>query len=429
MVWLYIPSSCVPVSECSGKGLEPDSSFLDSSTEPFATWSGKPLLPRNLSRLWRRESLIRHLSGLTCSPSTAQRGAGRWISSLPDSLARIFPSLAEEQGLTEKGLGCSFVSSTLQTIAVRQGSFWRTSVASLLPPPPLWTRKKASSKKERPPASWENWPTAGGLRNGSLFQRPTWEPVTSESAGSVSLGESWPTPVANDDNKTPAAHMAMKRRMKGGSRNTITSLNVKVQTKNWATPDCNTSTYSNGLFGQNLREQAKHWPSPRATDGTNGGPNQRGSKGDLMLPSAAAHWPTPNAHDGRRPGADLKSTQGGNLSRDAVVWPTPAARDSKGANSAEHALVTGGGRKHMDQLANFVEHSPSSPLAQPTSDGLKSYGSEPILRRRLNPAFGCWLMGWPCWWTNPGVTSSVRSEMASYRCALQQHLSSLLGER
>ena len=23
------------------------------------------------------------------------------------------------------------------------------------------------------PASWENWPTAGGMRNGSLFQRPT----------------------------------------------------------------------------------------------------------------------------------------------------------------------------------------------------------------------------------------------------------------
>ena len=27
-------------------------------------------------------------------------------------------------------------------------------------------------------------------------------------------------------------------------------------------------------------------PTPRATDGTKGGPGQRGSKGDLMLPSA-----------------------------------------------------------------------------------------------------------------------------------------------
>ncbi len=30
-------------------------------------------------------------------------------------------------------------------------------------------------------------------------------------------------------------------------------------------------------------------PTPRATDGTNGGPNQRGSSGDLMLPSAVHH--------------------------------------------------------------------------------------------------------------------------------------------
>jgi hypothetical protein len=32
-------------------------------------------------------------------------------------------------------------------------------------------------------------------------------------------------------------------------------------------------------------------PTPRATDGTKGGPNQRGSSGDLMLPSAVTHLP------------------------------------------------------------------------------------------------------------------------------------------
>lgn len=39
-------------------------------------------------------------------------------------------------------------------------------------------------------------------------------------------------------------------------------------------------------------------PTPRATDGTNGGPNQRGSSGDLMLPSAVTHLlPTPACND------------------------------------------------------------------------------------------------------------------------------------
>lgn len=38
-----------------------------------------------------------------------------------------------------------------------------------------------------------------------------------------------PTPVANDDNKTPEAHLAMKERMKGGARRTITSLQVTIK--------------------------------------------------------------------------------------------------------------------------------------------------------------------------------------------------------
>jgi len=40
------------------------------------------------------------------------------------------------------------------------------------------------------------------------------------------------------------------------------------------------------------------FPTPRATDGTKGGPNQRGSSGDLMLPSAVTHLlPTPAVND------------------------------------------------------------------------------------------------------------------------------------
>ena len=38
-------------------------------------------------------------------------------------------------------------------------------------------------------------------------------------------------------------------------------------------------------------------PNPRATDGTKGGPNQRGSSGDLMLPSAVTLLPTPAVND------------------------------------------------------------------------------------------------------------------------------------
>jgi len=41
-------------------------------------------------------------------------------------------------------------------------------------------------------------------------------------------------------------------------------------------------------FAQSRRSPAALLPTPRASDGTKGGPNQRGSSGDLMLPSVAA---------------------------------------------------------------------------------------------------------------------------------------------
>jgi hypothetical protein len=47
-----------------------------------------------------------------------------------------------------------------------------------------------------------------------------------------------------------------------------------------------------GGHGPTLADEVEHLlPTPRATDGTNGGPNQRGSSGDLMLPSAV-QWLT-----------------------------------------------------------------------------------------------------------------------------------------
>lgn len=49
------------------------------------------------------------------------------------------------------------------------------------------------------------------------------------------------------------------------------------------------------------------------------------------------------------------------------AWPPPAARDFKGANSADH-LVNGSGQKHLNQLPNFVEHLWSTAR---TSDGEK----------------------------------------------------------
>lgn len=73
-----------------------------------------------------------------------------------------------------------------------------------------------------------------------------------------------------------------------------------------------------GGHGPTLADEVEHLlPTPRATDGTKGGPNQRGSSGDLMLPSAVMLLPTPTATP-----STLAPT----------LLPTPTATDAKGSS-------------------------------------------------------------------------------------------------
>jgi hypothetical protein len=164
----------------------------------------------------------------------------------------------------------------------------------------------------------------------------------------------WMTPnVPNGGRSVSAELVASKGTTADGEKRTV---GLESQTKYWATPDCNTSTYSNGKMGPNIREQATSWNANSAAINS---PNPAGAT-DVPTAKATA-WPTPKGSDG---------TKGG-----------PNQAGSKGANSEQHALVTGGGRKHMDQLSNFVAHS--SHLAQPMPDGPPSCESGHGLRQRL----------------------------------------------
>jgi hypothetical protein len=72
-------------------------------------------------------------------------------------------------------------------------------------------------------------------------------------------------------------------------------------------------------------------PTPRATDGTKGGPNQRGSSGDQMLPSAVMGFlPTPTARESK--GVDAPGRTGGaSLGHMAStsLLPTPTSQAAK----------------------------------------------------------------------------------------------------
>ena len=162
-----------------------------------------------------------------------------------------------------------------------------------------------------------------------------------------------------------------------------------------------------------------NWSTPKATDGAKGGPGQSyGSGGMLPLPAQAAQWQTPVADDQvDRLRGKINSRGEPKLSAQAIQWPTPAAQNWKG--SSPDSVTRADGKSRMDILHYRAEQGFTHPDPVITPLGLRPSHHAPIsrplwasmiashgravsrkvlkarARRRLNPLFVGWLMGWP----------------------------------
>ena len=180
-------------------------------------------------------------------------------------------------------------------------------------------------------------------------------------------------------------------------------------------------------------------PTPRASDGTHGGPNQRGSKGDLMLPTPSASV----ANDGegtdtwlaRRERVKLTANNGNGMGMPLTIavqlLPTPLV----GSNSpAAHGQISGQFRRQMDEaLAQFGQYAPAIarqeqafgyPAPSPTEPGRNN-------RPRLSARFASWMMGAPPGWITdvPGVTRNEALRMAGNGVVRQQAFAALIDMR
>ena len=108
------------------------------------------------------------------------------------------------------------------------------------------------------------------------------------------------------------------------------------------------------------------WPTPTAS--------QRGSRSEDLIVNKST---VQRRESGQKRGMDLQTA--------AKMWPTPAARDWKGANGYERTKekLENGERAQMGQLPNAVM----------MQEGKQISGS-------LNPQWVEWLMGYPEGWTD-----------------------------
>ena len=162
-----------------------------------------------------------------------------------------------------------------------------------------------------------------------------------------------------------------------------------------------------------------NWSTPKATDGSKGGPGQSyGSGGMPPLTAQAAQWQTPVADDQvDRLRGKINSRGEPKLSAQAIQWPTPAAQNWKGSSPA--SVTRADGKSRMDILHYRAEQGFTHPAPAITPHGLQPSHHAPIsrplwasmiashgrvvsrrvlkarARRRLNPLFVGWLMGWP----------------------------------
>lgn len=472
---MYLPEGLcqyAPESGCS----TPGSVWRSQELARSAALNTKHTPATSWLRGWKKVPWIRALFGRIYTPSMAALGVERWTSSWADTPASpsvrpgsaSVPTTRATSGLASRNSSerSSPPGASSKTSAATSPSASTSSIESFKS---LVTRLKldfsarkklarATVESDSSSSQWQtigtdsfrcrggdrkdemgldqearNWPTpfgfqAGNGPDGNEFSKEvrrvvdSWPtPNTAPDAKQLgsnqvnsppSLGEAakqWPTPAASAPNvdEAPASWLARREKLKEkGINGNGAGMPLGVASQLWATPRHRVGTGDTG--------------SPeRQLEGTNPGLNDQ-----------ATMWATPIMHNDRG-GPKETPKSGGDLSDQSQAWPTPASRDYRTPNSKESedrrfaTTMKGKGQ----QLQNFVEHSPSSPLARVISvsgDELSPTDRSTVLRRRLNPAFVCWLMGWPWWWTNPARNNSVRAATGSYLFKLRLRLWYLL---
>jgi hypothetical protein len=261
-------------------------------------------------------------------------------------------------------------------------------------------------------------PKQGSMRSGAISPQ---KPVALRTSGN---GFScWPTPGAqiSNDGETPETWQARADKLKEkGINGNGAGMPLSIATLNWPTPRGEDSescgNYPNAT--DSLTGATGQWATPNVPSrGAETDKSHRPESGGIDLQSQASLWVT-NAMAGG------SSSRGGDrideplLGGQVQQWATPANRDYRSPNATSYQ-----DRSDSTKGEQLVNHHFLPPDHKQTGDPSRKCST-----RRLNPAFVCWLMGWPWWWTRAEPISFAAAEMASWRSRAQLHLSSLCGE-
>jgi hypothetical protein len=435
---MYIPNESFRsalVSECSISDSKKDCDTSDSTAELWVSASGKVTQRPSSWRGWKTRPWSQRLFQ-TISMISMNGGEDALIGLWLDSHANRGPSQAHRKAqATNDGSGTTSCESSMSPKP--HSSSLKTSLDSPLAKlngESWWTDQKSLFGGTDLIPFYDRWPKEGSMLNGAIFKRSKLVLVTDESAFL-----SWPTSQAGD--------------FRGGMGNQEMLSDV---VRDWPTPNTLDS------LPPRDPEKLKAWNNSRD------GRKNRVALSNLRESVDAEDWRTPDSHlfdakstvkkfSGRTP----SDPQVG-LADEVADWATPAAQQSNGTpenflRRKREAVARGSkmgiclsdlqvqvmdwgtptSRDHKDGACDETVDVPTnkllgrevtrfSPPAETENSGTES--SKPIRtsRPRLNPAFDCWLMGFPPLWTHPEPISCDALGMVAYRSALRSRLHGLL---
>ncbi len=225
----------------------------------------------------------------------------------------------------------------------------------------------------------------------------------------------WPTPMVQDANQAGSMGLDM------GARTLHRKATLFGRPDPETPPDGGTSSTD----GQTL---PLLWPTPRTGEnGSDSGSKQRLEQGaNPGLKDAARNWPSPSASM-MTPEDQAQAMFAGNDPRRPKYaeanWPTPRAEMDSGQHRGTPDTLHSASknwntpRSHEVGEYNYQTSGKVTPSLTGQAAGLQG-------KKKLNPRFVCWLMGWPSGWTSLAPISSERQAMES--CRWSRHLRWLL---
>ena len=372
-MWLSVPTD--PTTSPSSASVAVAAASTSASNWPFPQlassvgWNGKLSPPRVWWRRWRTVPFLRLLCGPTSAPSTADRGVASWIASRRAIRASRSASPVSVVETTIRAT-CGPMFTALSTKYALPSSCWRTSAVT-----------SASAL----PTSGPTWKQAATtLRQRSLQRRKSARAIS----GNGSLSSAWTTPQAHDVTERGSGQVPTAE-----AGNACLARDARL----WNTPRTITGGGESGKRkqelgrtesgGGDLQAQVENWPTPSARDADKWHNRAPGHARQVNLSGMAHNWPTPRAEDSESSGA--------RLSRGTADTLTAASR-------------------------SFLPDPPTPTPGAPSSP------SGPTSRRRLNPRFVAYLMGWPEA-HEPNGSGSTATAWCHYRQRMHSAYSGLVG--